>query len=127
MRNGLAGNAPGVRLARMPYDFTGKVALVTGSSRGIGAGIVRALDGSGARCVVNYFADVEGRNRTEAEAVAASLRNALLVEGDVSDVAQVRTASNSGDVVLALREREYAAIITSPSMPGIESGLLQAW
>lgn len=75
----------------MPYDFTGKVALVTGSSRGIGAGIVRALDESGARCVVNYVADPDGRNRTDAETVAASLHNPLLVECDVSDTAQVET------------------------------------
>jgi 3-oxoacyl-[acyl-carrier protein] reductase len=76
---------------RMPYDFTGKVALVTGSSRGIGAGMVRALDDGGARCVVNYFADAEGRNRADAEEVAASLRDALLVECDVGDTTQVQT------------------------------------
>src|SRR4051794_10075223 len=74
----------------MAYDFTGKVALVTGSSRGIGAGIVRALGERGARCVVNFWADPEGRNRADAEAVAASLHEALLVECDVSDAAQVR-------------------------------------
>ena len=91
MRNGLAGNAPGDMLPRMPYDFTGKVALVTGSSRGIGAGIVRALNEKGARCVVNYFSDPDGKNQADAEAVAASLRNALLVECDVSDAAQVQT------------------------------------
>jgi 3-oxoacyl-[acyl-carrier protein] reductase len=69
----------------MPYDFTGKVALVTGSSRGIGAGLVRAMNQCGARCAVNYVADPEGRNRTDAETVAASVGNALLVEGDVGD------------------------------------------
>jgi 3-oxoacyl-[acyl-carrier protein] reductase len=75
----------------MPYDFTGKIALVTGSSRGIGAGLVRAFDERGARCVVNYVADLDGRNRVDAEAVAASLQNPLLLECDVSDAAQVKT------------------------------------
>jgi 3-oxoacyl-[acyl-carrier protein] reductase len=74
----------------MPYDFTGKVALVTGSSRGIGAGIVRAINGYGARCVVNYVADTDGRNRTDADTVAASLQNALLIECDVSDADSVK-------------------------------------
>lgn len=73
----------------MLYDFSGKVALVTGSSRGIGAGLVRALDAGGARCVVNHVADPEGRNRADARAIAASLRDALVVECDVADAAQV--------------------------------------
>jgi 3-oxoacyl-[acyl-carrier protein] reductase len=70
-------------------DFSGKVALVTGSSRGIGAGIVRALDRGGARCVVNYVVDSQGRNEGEAREVAGGLHDPLLVECDVGDDAQV--------------------------------------
>ena len=60
-------------------DFSDKVALVTGSSSGIGAGIVRALDRRGARCVVNYVADPDGRNEADARGVAADLRDPLLI------------------------------------------------
>ena len=77
-------------VADMPYEFTGKVALVTGSSRGIGAGIVQALNARGVRCIVNYVGDPGDRNRFEAEAVAASLNDAVLVECDVGDPEQVR-------------------------------------
>jgi 3-oxoacyl-[acyl-carrier protein] reductase len=71
------------------FNFTGKVALVTGSSRGIGAGIVTALEQGGARCVVNYVADPEGRNRADAERVASGLSGALVIECNVGDPAQV--------------------------------------
>ena len=43
-----------------PLDFTGKVVLVTGSSRGIGAETIKAFGERGAKCVVNYVADPEG-------------------------------------------------------------------
>src|SRR5262245_45064556 len=48
------------RCMKDAFDFTGKVALVTGSSRGIGAGLLTALGQLGARCVVNYVADPAG-------------------------------------------------------------------
>jgi 3-oxoacyl-[acyl-carrier protein] reductase len=70
-------------------DFNGKAALVTGSSRGIGAAIVRALGRHGAKCVVNYVADPAGRNEADARAVAADLHDPLLIECDVGDDAQV--------------------------------------
>ena len=70
-------------------DLAGKVALVTGSSRGIGAGIVRALADRGARCVVNYVTDPGGRNRAEAESVASGLKDAVVIECDVGDAARV--------------------------------------
>ena len=71
------------------YDFSGKVALVTGSSRGIGAGIISGLGQRGAKCVVNYVADAEGRNRADAESVASKIGNAMVAQCDVGDRDQV--------------------------------------
>jgi 3-oxoacyl-[acyl-carrier protein] reductase len=68
-----------------PSDLHGKVALVTGSSRGIGAGIVAGLGVRGARCVVNYVADAEGRNCVDAEQVAAGIPDARVIECDVGN------------------------------------------
>ncbi|PYJ47027.1 MAG: beta-ketoacyl-ACP reductase, partial [Verrucomicrobia bacterium] len=48
------------------FDFTGKVVLVTGSSRGIGAEMIKAFGKHGAQCVVNYVADAEGQNKADA-------------------------------------------------------------
>jgi 3-oxoacyl-[acyl-carrier protein] reductase len=71
------------------FDFTGKVVLVTGSSRGIGAGMIRAFAQRGARCVINYFADPQGRNEADARQVATDAPGALLVQSDVGEPAQV--------------------------------------
>jgi 3-oxoacyl-[acyl-carrier protein] reductase len=72
-----------------PLDFSGKVVLVTGSSRGIGAEIIKAFDARGAQCVVNYVADPQGQNKTDATNVAKDLNNPLVIECDVTQPAQV--------------------------------------
>jgi 3-oxoacyl-[acyl-carrier protein] reductase len=72
-------------------DFTGKVVLVTGSSRGIGAEMVKAFDKRGARCVVNYVADAQGQNKSDATNVANELNEPLLVECNVTRPEQVET------------------------------------
>jgi 3-oxoacyl-[acyl-carrier protein] reductase len=67
-----------------PLDFTDKVVLVTGSSRGIGAEMITAFGKRGAKCVVNYFTDPQGQNRADAEAVAKELKEPLLIDCDVT-------------------------------------------
>ncbi|MCW5570118.1 MAG: SDR family oxidoreductase [Steroidobacteraceae bacterium] len=53
-----------------PFDLSGRVALVTGASRGIGESIVRTLAAAGARVIVS------SRKLDACEAVAASIRGA---------------------------------------------------
>lgn len=72
-----------------PLDFTDKTVLVTGSSRGIGAEMIKAFGARGANCVVNYVADPDGTNRTDATNVAAALREPLVIECDVTNPAQI--------------------------------------
>src|SRR6476646_11645407 len=72
-----------------PLDFTGKVALVTGSSRGIGAEMIRGFGTRGAQCVVNYVADAQGQNTADAENVATELKDPLVIECDVTQPDQV--------------------------------------
>jgi 3-oxoacyl-[acyl-carrier protein] reductase len=72
-----------------PLDFTDKTVLVTGSSRGIGAEMIKAFGGRGANCAVNYVADPDGTNKTDATNVAAALREPLVIECDVTNPAQV--------------------------------------
>ena len=71
-----------------PFDFTGKVALVTGSSRGIGAEMIKAFGQRGAQCVVNYVMDEPGRNKADARAVANELNDPLVIECDVTQPEQ---------------------------------------
>ena len=74
-----------------PLDFTGKVVLVTGSSRGIGAETIKAFGERGAKCVVNYVADPERKNNADAKNVAQTLADPLVIECDVSNPAQVES------------------------------------
>ena len=74
-----------------PLDFTGKVVLVTGSSRGIGAEMIKAFDKRSAQCVMNYVSDAQGQNKADAENVAKGLRDPLVIQCDVTQPAQVES------------------------------------
>src|ERR1700755_1238738 len=70
-------------------DLKGKVAVVTGASRGIGAGIARGFAAAGAAVVVNYASNREGADRIVADIIAAGGK-AIAVQGDVSKAADVK-------------------------------------
>jgi len=69
--------------------LTGKVAIVTGASKGIGAGIAKALGAAGAAVVVNYASGKEGADRVVAE-ITGTGGQAMAVQGDVSKAADVQ-------------------------------------
>lgn len=69
--------------------LAGKVAVVTGASKGIGAGIAKGLAAAGAAVVVNYASSREGADRVVAE-IASKGGRALAVQADVSKASDVR-------------------------------------
>jgi len=66
-----------------------KVAIVTGASKGIGAGIARSLAAEGAKVVVNYSSSREGAERVVADIVARDGK-AIAVQADVAKADDVR-------------------------------------
>lgn len=71
------------------FDLSGKVALVTGSSRGIGRGIALALARAGADVIVNYL-DSEAAAKAVAADIVAMGRCATAIRADVSEESDVR-------------------------------------
>jgi 3-oxoacyl-[acyl-carrier protein] reductase len=70
-------------------DFTGKVAVVTGASRGIGRAIALRLAACGAKVVVNYLSNEAAANDV-VEQIRAKGGEAIAVQGDVSQPAQAQ-------------------------------------
>ncbi len=68
--------------------LTGKVAVVTGASKGIGAGIAKALAAEGASVVVNYSSSKEGADKVVSE-IASKGGKAIAVQGSVAKAADV--------------------------------------
>ena len=69
--------------------LTNKVAVVTGSSKGIGAGIAKGLAAEGAAVVVNYSSSKEGAERVVTE-IKAKGGKAIAVQGDISKAKDVQ-------------------------------------
>ena len=69
--------------------LTGKVAIVTGASKGIGAAISKALAKEGAAVAVNYSAGREGAERTVTE-ITREGGKAVAIQADVSKAIEVR-------------------------------------
>ena len=73
----------------MNFDLHGRVALVTGASRGLGSAIAKTLAAQGARVVVNY-----ARSQNLADEVVRTIREgggeALAVQADVLEPTQVK-------------------------------------
>src|SRR5437868_1096774 len=69
--------------------LSNKVAVVTGASKGIGAGIAKGLAAVGAAVVVNYASSKEDAERVVKE-IAKAGGKALAVQGDVSQASDVQ-------------------------------------
>jgi glucose 1-dehydrogenase len=73
----------------------GRVALITGSSSGIGQDIAKRLDNDGANIVINYIGHPEGANATLAAVQAVGVKG-IIVEADVSKLADVQELIERG-------------------------------
>jgi len=75
----------------MTLDLTGKAALVTGGTRGIGRAIVEALAGAGARVAFTYRSSTETAEALRAELAGRGVE-ALAIQGDAADAAHAEDA-----------------------------------
>ena len=73
-------------MSAAPFDLSGRTALVTGSTRGIGLALAGALAAAGARLAIN------GRTAEAVDAVVAGIDGAVAAAFDVTDEAAVRGA-----------------------------------
>jgi 3-oxoacyl-[acyl-carrier protein] reductase len=70
-------------------ELTGKVAVVTGASKGIGAGIAQGLAAAGAAVVVNYASSKAGAERVVAD-ITGKGGKAIAVHGNVAEAKDVQ-------------------------------------
>ncbi|WP_350349923.1 SDR family oxidoreductase [Agromyces sp. G08B096] len=100
-----------------PGSLAGRVALVTGSSRGIGADTARYLAGAGAAVVINYRSKAPRAEKVVAEIEAAGGR-AIAVGADLTDPASVAE-------MFARAEQEFGKLdlLVLNASGGMETGM----
>jgi ketoreductase RED2 len=108
----------------MPESLTGKVALVTGSSSGIGAATARALAAQGAVVVVNSVSATEA-----GRALASELPGASYVQADIADEGQAqdlvaRAVANHGRLDILVNNAGTTAVIPHPDL---EAATPEVW
>jgi NAD(P)-dependent dehydrogenase (short-subunit alcohol dehydrogenase family) len=105
------------RAALAPGSLTGRTALVTGSSRGIGAATVDLLARAGANVIVNYRAKAPRAEKVVAAAQAHGVE-AIAVQADLTDAGSVAA-------LFASAEERFGGvdILVMNASGGMESGM----
>ena len=96
--------------------FSDKIVVVTGASKGIGAGIAKRLAAEGASVVVNYASSKAGADKVVSEITAKGGR-AVAVQGDVSKVGDIQR-------LFAEAEKAYGRLDILVNNAGIAPGNL---
>ena len=85
-------------------DLKGKVAVVTGASKGIGAAIAKGLSAAGAAVVVNYSSSKEAADRVVANINAnggkAEMQNVSFSAGSMSATVCCRAGSGENEIAV---------------------------
>ena len=109
------------------FDLNGKVALVTGSSAGLGAAIARCMADAGADVAVNYVSPSSAEKaERQAEYIRSKGRRAAVIQADVAKEADVRR-------MIDTVHREFGRLDILVNNAGINSNFnidnmtLEAW